>query len=68
VGILSCIVGLVGLLSAGRAEAAPGGLPACQARLATCSSDLGTCQTDLETCEAVPSAVFPGDGVTGTRP
>jgi len=55
----------VGLLSGGKAEAAPGGLPACQARLATCTSDLGTCQTDLDACEAAPNVVFPGDGVIG---
>jgi hypothetical protein len=65
VGILSCAVGMVSLLSLGRAEAAGGGLPACQAQLATCTSDVGTCQTDLEAYEAAPCAVFPGDGVTG---
>lgn len=66
VGMLSCVVGMVGLLSEGKAEAAPlGGSSTCQAQLATCTTNLGSCQTDLEACEAAPSAVFPGDGVNG---
>jgi hypothetical protein len=60
VGMLISAVGVVGLLSVGRAEAAAGGLPACQAQLATC-------QTDLEACEAAPNVVLPGDGQGGTR-
>ena len=65
VGTLIYAVGMVGLLSVGKAEARKGGLPLCLEELATCTNDLGTCQTDLEACEAAPSAVFPGDGVTG---
>jgi len=55
VGILISVVGMVGLLSAGKAEARKGGLPLCLDQLATC-------QTDLDACEAAPSTVFPGDG------
>ena len=61
VGILISVVGMVGLLSVGRAEARKGGLPLCLEELATCTNDLGTCQTDLEACEAAPSAVFFGE-------
>jgi len=74
VGRLISVVGMVGLLSVGKAEAVPpGGFPACLAQLATCTgglttctSGLGDCQTDLEACEAEPNAVFPGDGQEGT--
>jgi hypothetical protein len=58
-GTLVCVVGLVSLLSVGRAEARKGGLP-------VCLNQLATCQTDLAACEAEPSVVFPGDGQEGT--
>jgi len=37
---------------ASTASAAPGGLPACQAKLNTCTANLGTCTTDRATCNA----------------
>ena len=67
VGTLIYAVGMVGLLSVGKAEARKGGLPLCLEELATCTNDLGACQTDLEACEAAPgNVVFPGDGQEGT--
>ena len=59
VGMLSCVVGLVSLLSVGRVEARKGGLP-------LCLNQLATCQTELDACEAEPNVVFPGDGQEGT--
>lgn len=50
VGMLLCMVGLVGLLSAGRVEAAPGGIPTCTQQLNTCTANLNTCTTVTNRC------------------
>ena len=47
VGMLICVVGLVGLLSVERAEAEKGGLPACQAQLSSTQSQLHACSSSL---------------------
>lgn len=73
VGMLVCVVGLVGLLSVGRAEAEKEqddehhrhkDRP--ERGLSLCLDRLVTCQTDLGACEAEPNVVFPGDGQEGT--
>jgi hypothetical protein len=57
VGILISVVGIMSLLSAGRAEARKAGLRACLGQLATC-------QTTLDACERETGVISPGDGQT----
>lgn len=55
VGILICVVGMVGWMSVGKAEAKKAGLRACLEQLATC-------QTTLDACEGGTGVISPGGG------